>query len=101
MVLSALRQQGAPHEILVTPDAAVECAADRIRCGLARQIDLQGAVDGDHVVLPGDVEGIVRIIDGPEENGGIVVEKFVGCLLPHGKGGDGLSRVQGFSGSCR
>ena len=58
---------------MMSADAAVERTADRVRGGLAGQIDFQRAVDGDHVVLLGDFERVVRIIDRPKENGGVVV----------------------------
>ena len=60
MVRPPFDKQRAAHEIVVSADAAVERAADRVRGGLAGEVDFQRAVDGHHVVLLGDLERVVR-----------------------------------------
>ena len=81
----------------VAPRAAVESLSQGFGGGLAGEVHLQGAVDGHHVVLAGDHQGVVGVIDGPELDGGIVVEVFVGRLVAHAEGGHGLAPVEGLA----
>ena len=52
-------------------DAAVKRLAEDSAVGLTREVDLQGAVDGHHVVVPGNNEGVVGIVDRPKSMAGL------------------------------
>lgn len=92
--LAALRQDRAAHEIRLSADAAVKHFSDGLGRGLAREIDLERAVDGRHVLLARQYGGIVGVVHGPELDPRVVVQEVVGSVIAHAEGGHGLSAVQ-------
>jgi len=75
----------------------VKDPADGLGRGLPREIDLEGAVDGHHVVLPGDEQRVVRVVDLAEVDGRIVMDVVVGGPLSHAERGHRLPRVDGLA----
>lgn len=61
-----------------------------------RQVNLQGRINGHHVVILRNDVGIVNIIDRPAENRWVIVKVFVHFLLPHGKSENRPALVQCF-----
>ncbi len=86
----------ATHKVGVAADAAIKYFTQRLGGGLAGQIDLQGAVDGRHMVIPGDNQRVIGVINGPELDGRIVVQIGVGFLLAHTEGGNCPAPVERF-----
>jgi len=52
------------HEIHLSAGAAELEMADHLGIDLSAQIDLQGGVDGDHVVMLADDAGIIHVVNG-------------------------------------
>ena len=70
--------------------------AQRLCCGLAGEIDLQGAVDSYHLAILGDDQGVVGVVDGPEFYAIVISQKIICRAVAHAEGGDGLSRIDAF-----
>ena len=71
--LSALGPLGAYHPLQLSAGAGVLPGADTLGIHLAGEVDLHGVVDGDHMVVPGDVPGIVHPVDLLLAEGGILM----------------------------
>ena len=67
--------------------------ADRFRADLAEEIDLNGRVYGDHIVVLADDVGVVDVVDGQYLHCGVIVDKIINSLRAVSKGGDGLVAV--------
>ncbi len=61
--LAAATARRAADEVHLPADAAVEPEPDRVGADLPGQVDLQTAIDGDHVVVLGDDERVIGVID--------------------------------------
>ena len=77
-------------------DARVEVIARRLGGHLARKIHLQGAADGDHVVVLGDLQGVVDLVAGQEQKVGVKVHVVVHGPGADAKGADRPGRADGF-----
>ncbi len=86
------------HEVRLTADSAVEGPAQRLRRSLTGQINFQAGIDGRHVFVLGNNQGIVRIVDGFELNKGIIIDIFICFTFPHAEGGNRLSPVDRLAG---
>ena len=71
------RQNCAAHEIRLAADPAVEGFSQGFGRGLPGQINFQGGVDGGHIVLPGNVQGVVGIVKGPEFKTRVIMDIFI------------------------
>ena len=83
----------AAHEVDLAAGAGHVLGADRFRADLTEEVDLDGRVDGDHVVVLADDVGVVDVVDGQYLHCGVIVDKIVDPLRAVSKGGDGLVAV--------
>src|SRR5262249_253153 len=95
--LSTLAARGPANEVDLSADPAVEARADRVGTYLARQIDLQAGVYRDHVVVAGNDERIVRLIDWMQFHSRVVMHELVPPLRTEDETGSNLPRVQRLS----
>ncbi len=65
-----------------------------LRRGLAGEIDLQGAVDGGHLLVLGYDQRIVGVVYALEPDGRIIPQKIECLSAAHAEGGDALAWVQ-------
>ena len=73
--LAAFGARCAAQEVHLPADAAIELRADRVGANLPGQIDLQGRVDGHHVVVAGNQYGIVGVGRRMEFEDRVVVDE--------------------------
>ncbi len=90
---------GAAVEVDLAADARVEPGAQRVGADLAGQVDLQGRVDGHHLVLLADDERVVDVLGGVEGEERVVVDVVVQPPGAHAEAGDDLAPVDGLLGS--
>ena len=74
-------------------DAGVETRTERIGAYLSRKVDLQCRVDGRHLGILGDDEGVVGVSDVFHQYAGIVVNEVINAVRAHQEGGDHLPFV--------
>ena len=67
--------------------------ADGLRAHLTPQVDLDGGVDGYHVVVAADDVRVVHIVHGEYFDAGIIVYKVVNALRAEREGRDALAPV--------
>ena len=92
--LAARRAGGAAIEVHLPADAGVEQRAERIRADLAGEVDLQGDVDGDLLVLLGDDERVVDVFRRMEREPRVVVDVVVEPPGSHAEAGDDLALIE-------
>src|ERR1700691_5231228 len=85
---------GTPHEVELPPRGAVLVAEHVLGVDGTGQVDLQGGVDGDDVIVLGDDVWVVDIIHGVALDGRVVVEEVVHGLLPHCESEYGLPGIE-------
>ena len=95
--LAALRERCAVDEVDLSADARPEFRAQRVGAHLARQVDLQGRVDGHEAVVLRDDVGVVRVSDIHHQHARVVVDEVVNGFRTHQEGRDHLAGV-GFFG---
>jgi hypothetical protein len=66
---------------------------------LAQEIHFEGGIDDGHVILPGDVAGIVGVVDGPELYAGVPVHELVQSPASQRVGRDDLVPVGALAGA--
>ena len=64
--LPPLAPRRPPDEVQLAPEARVDAGADGVRHHLAGEVHLNGRVDGHHLAVLGDDEGVVHVVDGVE-----------------------------------
>ena len=77
---AAFRTGGAVDEIHLSADAGVETRTERIGAYLSRKVDLQCRVDGRHLGILGDDEGVVGVSDVFHQYAGIVVNEVINAV---------------------
>ena len=97
--LAARRARRAAVEVRLAADAGVELGAERVGAHLAGEVDLEGGVDGHHLVLLADDERVVDVLGGVEREQGVVVDVVVELLGAHAEAGDDLAPVGGLLGA--
>ena len=83
--LPPLRARGSPDEVHLAADPRVEELAQRVRADLAGEVDLERRVDGDHAVVLGDDEGVVRVLGRVELDDRVVVDEVVERFRAHAR----------------
>ena len=73
--LAPFGTRGAAQKVYLAADSAVKTGSDRIRAYLSGKVDLQGSVDGYHVVVARDESRIICICGRVELEHRIVVDK--------------------------
>ena len=91
--LPALGPACPADKIDLAADAAELVAPDHLGVDLAHEVHLQRRVDGDHLVVLADDEGVVGVITGMHHHVGVAVDEVVELAGPHEEGGDELARV--------
>ena len=86
------------HEVDLPADAGVLPWTHGIGHDLAHQVDLQGGVDGDDVVVAADDEGVVRVAHREHVQDGIVIDEVVEASRAHEECRDKLVRVDTLAG---
>src|SRR6266480_7932096 len=90
---------GTLEKIYLSAHPAILGGADRLGTHLPGQINLQGAIDGHHMVkLTNDLD-IVGVADRTQLNHGIIIQKVHEAARPNDKAGDHLASVKGLTGS--
>ena len=97
--LAAAAASGAAHEVDLSAEAGVELGAERVGADLSGEVDLESDVDGDHLVVACDEEGVVDVFGGVELEEGVVVDVVVELACAHGEGGDDLVSADGLLGA--
>src|ERR1700722_10002971 len=92
--LPAARGICATYEVELPSAGTVLVAEHVLGVNGAGQIDLQGRVDRNYIVVLSDDSGVVHVIHWSALDGRIVIEKVIHRLLPHGEGENCLSLVQ-------
>ena len=85
--LAALGEVSAHDEVLLAAGAADVAGAGGLGGDLAEEVHIHGAVDGDEVILGGDVGDVVDVVDGSAHALGVVVQIVIELL---GAGGEGV-----------
>ena len=93
---AAFGMVGAPGEVCGSPGAGVLLGADGLGTDLAGQIDLEGGIDGHHVVILGDDVRIVGVAAAAEAEAGMVVHEVVEEGISREEGPDSNAFVDGF-----
>src|SRR5216117_1331506 len=89
---------GTLEKIYLSAHPAILGGADRLGTHLPGQINLQGAIDGHHMVkLTNDLD-IVGVADRTQLNHGIIIQKVHQAARPYEKAGDHLVAVKGLTG---
>ncbi len=68
---------GAADKAGLAADAAVKERANGFCSSLPRQIHLECAVDGNHILMPGDEKGIVCIVDLFQLDGRMIIDELI------------------------
>jgi len=71
-------------------------AADHLGVDLSHHINLQCRVDGNHLLMLSDDEGVICIIDRMHHNIRVVVDKIIEFARPHEKGRNEFPRIDRF-----
>ena len=96
---TAMGPRGTPHEICLAACPAELLVSDRLRACLARQVHLQGGIDGDHVVIACHIGRVVGVINGKHLHHGVIVDEVVQLLGTHEKGRHHLVGMKILSGA--
>ncbi len=94
MALPLSSSRSTTVEVDLTADAGEELGADRVGADLSGEIDLQGDVDGHHLVLLADDERVVDVLGGLKTEEWIVVDVVVELAGAQAEAGDDLAAVQ-------
>ena len=95
---AALGARRAAGEIHLSADAAVKHRAQGVGADLTGEVDFNGGVDGNHLVVFGDDEGIIDVIRGVTFNQRVVVHEIVELSRTHDETHHDLAGVQGLLG---
>src|SRR5271156_456110 len=82
------------HKVELASRGAVLVTEQAVSAGSSGQVDLQGGIDRDDVIVLGDDVRVVYIIHRVALDGRVVVQEVIHSLLPNGEGEDGLSRIE-------
>ncbi|KOX89180.1 hypothetical protein BVI061214_00334 [Thermus aquaticus] len=93
--LSPLAPGRPPDEVQLAAEAGVDAGADGVRHHLAGQVHLYGGVDGHHLAVLGDDEGVVDVVRRVELKEGVVVDEAVKPFRAQDEGAHDLARVEG------
>ena len=81
------------------PKPGIDVGPDRVGADLPGEVDLEGRVDRDHVLVLADDERIVHVLRRMRLDQRIVVEVVVEFRAPEREGDHDLARVQGLASS--
>ena len=90
---------GAPDEVHLAADPAVQPVTDRVGDDLAGQVDLDRRVDGDHPAERPDDVGVVGEVDRAHLDHRVVVDEVVQPLGAHQERGHDLAPVALLAGA--
>lgn len=85
---------GPRREVHGAAGAGILMAVQRLGANLTGQVDLQSGVDGHHVVVLGDVIGVVHIGRGQQLDVRIAVDELIKRLVAPDEAADGLAGVK-------
>jgi len=80
---AALGPEGPDDEVQLAAGARPHQVPHGLGDDLPRQVNLNGAVDGHHIVLLADRADVVRVNGGTELHHGVVPQKIVKLLITH------------------
>jgi hypothetical protein len=91
---SSLGVCGRPDEVHLPPEPRIDEGADGVRADLAREVDLDGRVDRDQIVVLARDDRVVHVLDRMRFDERVVVEELVERVASQREGHDRLSAVQ-------